>query len=96
LRRRGLHGPTLWLVLDPARDVSAYGKRNVKNVCLGNSEKMLLPPLHMNLWLIKNFLKALDNSCELFLYPRVTFPNISDSKVKNDEYFMAQKLQIYV
>jgi len=50
----------------------------------------------MNLWLIKNFLKALDNSCELFLYPRVTFPNISDSKVKNDEYFMAQKLQIYV
>jgi hypothetical protein len=52
---------------------------------------MLLPPLHKKLWLIKNFPKALDKSCEAFLYPRVKFPNLSDSKVKNDEYFMAQK-----
>ena len=63
---------------------------------MGNSEKMLLPPLHMKLWLIKKFLKTSDNSCEVFLYPRVKFPNLSDSKVKNDEYFMAQKLQTYV
>ena len=70
----------------PARADSVPVKRNDTNVSSGNSEKMLL-------WLMKNFVKALDNSCEVFLYLHIKFPNLSDSKVKNDEYFMAQKLQ---
>jgi hypothetical protein len=47
-----------------------------------NPEKGLLLPLHIKLWLMKNFVKALDKRGEGFLYLSNKFPNLSDVKVK--------------
>lgn len=45
-------------------------------------EKVLLPPLHIKLGLMKNFVKALDKSGEAFQYLKTLFPTISDPKLK--------------
>ena len=42
------------------------GEKNIKNVPLVNREKVLLPPLHIKLGLMKQFVKALDNEGEYF------------------------------
>lgn len=44
--------------------------------------KITLPPLHIKLDLIKNFLKAMDKDGEGFKYLRGKFPQLSDAKVK--------------
>jgi hypothetical protein len=51
----------------PARQHSVPKKRNVKNTTLLNPETVHLPPLHIKLALLKNFVKGLDNSVEGFL-----------------------------
>ena len=41
-----------------------FGKKNIKNVSLVNSEKVLLTPLHIKFGLMKQFVKALDKEGE--------------------------------
>lgn len=57
------------------------GVYNVKNVALVPVDKILLPPLHIKLGLIKQFVKALDHSGETFKEIRSMFPKLSDAKV---------------
>lgn len=54
------------------------GTHNVQNTPLVKSEKVFLPPLHINLWLMKNCTKSRGR----YPYLRSKFPNLSDAKVK--------------
>ena len=50
-----------WIKEDwPSREVFVTGERNIVNVPLVNREKVLLPPLHIKLGLMEQFVKALD------------------------------------
>jgi hypothetical protein len=44
--------------------------------------KMLLPPPHINLGLMKNSAKVVDKSGEIFLYWSSKFPALRSNKVK--------------
>ena len=57
-------------------------KSNVKWEPLIEPQKMLIPPLHIKLGLIKQFLTALDKESAAFKYLEVLFPKLSVRKVK--------------
>jgi len=50
--------------------------------CLVLPEKIFLPPLHMKLVHMKNFVKGMDKTGHGFEYVRNKFPNVSDAKIK--------------
>ncbi|GBL92037.1 General transcription factor II-I repeat domain-containing protein 2A [Araneus ventricosus] len=58
------------------------GVKNEENELLVVSEKILLPPLHIKLGLMKNFVKAMDCGGSGFQYLRLKFPKVSE---KNKE-----------
>ena len=66
----------------PARTEFVPGKHNVKAVPLVPTSKVLLPPLHIKLGLMKNFVKALNKDSDAFLYLAQKFPAISEAKLK--------------
>ena len=55
---------------------------NIINQPLIDPEKVLLPPLHIKLGLVKQFVKALDFGGEAFQQIRLLFPKLSDAKAK--------------
>jgi hypothetical protein len=55
---------------------------NVEIYALVNPEYVLIPPLHMKLWFMKNLVKALDKSAEGFFYLEGKFSNFTHTKVK--------------
>jgi hypothetical protein len=61
----------------PAREDFFLGKHTVKKVPFVNPRKVLLPSLHIKLWLMKDFVKALHVSGG-FLYLQSMFLNIID------------------
>jgi len=58
------------------------GEKNVVNPPLVLLEKIFLPPLHIKLGLMKNFVKGMDKTSHGFEYLRNQFPNVSDAKIK--------------
>ena len=66
----------------PVRQALVPGSKNVKHEQLVDSEKNLLPPLHIKLGLMKNFVKAMDKNGEGFQYIKNKFPRISEAKIK--------------
>ena len=58
------------------------GEKNVKNIPPINPKKVPLPPLHIKLGLIKEFVKALDKDGAAFKYLQNLFPKLSEAKVK--------------
>jgi hypothetical protein len=67
----------------PARIDFSPGQFNVKHVPLVNPEKVFLPPLHIKLGLMKNFVKAMRDDSEGYLYLKQKFAGIlSDEKLK--------------
>lgn len=66
----------------PARDALTPGKCNVKSIPLVNPKNILLPPLHIKLGLMKNFVKALNKSNPSFEFLKTKFPALSDAKLK--------------
>jgi len=58
------------------------GEKNVVTPPLVLLEKMNLPPLHIKLGLLKNFVKGMDKTSCGFEYVRNKFPNVSDAKIK--------------
>ena len=66
----------------PPRTDFTPGKHNVKAVPLVPTEKVLLPPLHIKLGLMKNFVKALTKDGAAFQYLAQKFPAISEAKLK--------------
>ena len=64
----------------PKRTSLTPGEKKVVNPPLVLSEKIYLPPLHIKLGLVKNFVKGMDKLGRGFEYVRNTFPKVSDAK----------------
>ena len=66
----------------PKRDTFTPGENNVKYALWVNPQKIFLPPLHIKLGLMKNFVKALNKEGEGFKYLREVFSKLSDAKLR--------------
>jgi hypothetical protein len=66
----------------PERTHFTPGTLNVKEQPLVDRHKVLLPPLHIKLGLMKNFIKALNHEGDAFKYLADKFPHISEAKLK--------------
>jgi len=64
------------------RKILEPGHKNAKHHSLVESLKILLPPLHIKLGLIKNFVKAMDHNGTALMYLRQKFPVLSDAKIR--------------
>ena len=78
----------------PIRKNLIPGEKSVRNHPLLEKDKILLPPLHIKLGLMKIFVKALDKHGEGFGYLRKTFPKLSDSKLKEGIFIGPQIREI--
>lgn len=78
----------------PSRDSCTQGSHNVINEPLVTKEKIILPPLHIKLGLMKQFAKALKNDKPAFLYLKKKFPKISDAKIKEGIFIGPQIRQL--
>lgn len=58
------------------------GEKNIYNYNLIDPKKVLLPPLHIKLGLMKQFVKALDKENKSFKYLASKFPKLSSAKIK--------------
>ena len=61
----------------PTRVSRTLGQKNITNPALVESSKVILPPLHIKLGLIKQFVKALDKQGLCFKYISKKFPHLS-------------------
>ena len=66
----------------PERTSLNAGDKNVINEPLVDRDKIILPPLHIKLGLMKQFVKALDLQSECFKYICEKFPGLSYEKIK--------------
>ncbi|UYV69584.1 hypothetical protein LAZ67_6004025 [Cordylochernes scorpioides] len=58
------------------------GHKHIVNPSLIDSENIYLPPLHIKLGLMKNFVKAMDRNASGFAYLKQKCSSISDAKIK--------------
>ncbi|GBL76077.1 hypothetical protein AVEN_234381-1 [Araneus ventricosus] len=68
------------------------------NEPLSASEKILLPPLHIKLGLMKNFVKAMDCGGSGFQYLRLKFPKVYKTMEYNmslEIHFLHSHLEFY-
>lgn len=56
--------------------------RNIVQAPLVDSQKILLPPLHIKLGIMKQFVKALDQAGACLKYLNDKFQGLSDAKIK--------------
>ena len=77
-RAREVH----WVQREWPRRELILGEPNVIHEPLINRNKVIFPPLHIKLGLMKQFVKALDKEGQCFKYLRQSFPSLSDEKVK--------------
>ncbi|GBM21348.1 hypothetical protein AVEN_149917-1 [Araneus ventricosus] len=78
-RARDLH----WTDADwSLRGALTAAEKNVINATLVPPEKVLLPPLHIKLELMKQFIKSLPKDRECFRCLCSTFPKLSEAKLK--------------
>lgn len=65
----------------PPREEFTPGSYSVKSEPLAEARRVLLPPLHIKLGLMKAFVKTMDHTGSGFLYLSNKFPNISEAKL---------------
>lgn len=66
----------------PERKQFRIGQKNVMRIPLVQSERIILPPLHLKLGYMKQFVKKLDQKGRAFLYLKTLFPKLSEAKIK--------------
>jgi len=66
----------------PKRTSPTPGEKNVVIPPLVLPEKICLPPLHIKLGLMRNYVKSMDKIGRGFEYVRDKFPNVSDAIIK--------------
>ena len=66
----------------PVRKSLTVGEKNIIHQPLVEREKIILPPLHIKLGLIKQFVKALHVESDCFKFICTTFPGLSYEKIK--------------
>jgi hypothetical protein len=64
------------------RENMDVGSKNVINEPLVDRDRIVFPPLHIKLGLIKQYVKSLDQSGACFAYIKKTFPGLSIEKIK--------------
>ena len=74
----------------PTRVSRTLGQKNITNSVLVESSKVILPPLHIKLGLMKQFVKALDKQGLCFKYISEKFPHLSAEKVKEGVFIGPQ------
>jgi len=84
--KKNLFVNKLW----PKRTSLTPGEKNVVNPPLVLLEKIFLPPLHIKLGLMNNFVKGMDKTSRGFEYLRIKFPNVSDAKIKEGIFIEPQ------
>ena len=67
---------------DPSITSSKTGEHSLKENPLVDMNKVLLPPLHIKLGLMKNFVKALLKNGAAFQHLSTVFPGFSAAKLK--------------
>ncbi|GBN12774.1 hypothetical protein AVEN_237651-1 [Araneus ventricosus] len=78
-RARSLH----WTKTDwSLRGALTPGEKKVINITLVPPEKVLLPPLHIKLGLMKQFIKSVPKDGECFRYLCSKFPKLSEANLK--------------
>ena len=65
-----------------SRSTFVHGKHSLKENPLVDMNKVLLPPLHIKLGLMKNFVKALHKNGTAFQHLSTVFPGLSAAKLK--------------
>ena len=66
----------------PTRESMEVGGKNIIRKPLVDRNKIVFPPLHIKLGLIKQFVKPQDKEGECFNFIRETFPGLSEEKLK--------------
>jgi hypothetical protein len=66
----------------PKREDLIPGSKNVAHASLVDKQKILLPPLHIKLGIMKQFVKVLDKRGSCFQYLCIKFPALSEAKVR--------------
>ena len=65
----------------PSRETFQPSPHNVVADPLVKPHQILLPPLHIKLGLMKNFVKAINKESPAFAFIKQTFPEASDAKL---------------
>ena len=72
-----------WIKRDwPVKISRTLGHKNISKRALVDLSKVILPPLHIKLGLMKQYVKALDKQSACFLYIFNKFPKLSSENVK--------------
>jgi hypothetical protein len=66
----------------PVRRTLKPGSHNVLSHPLVNPKKIILPPLHIKLGIMKNFVKALKQDSKAMAFLKRKFPRVSEAKLK--------------
>ena len=66
----------------PVRKHLTVGEKNIINEPLVDRQKIIFPPLHIKLGLMKQFVKALDTDGNCFKYLCESFPALSYEKIE--------------
>lgn len=66
----------------PKRENMVVGEQNVIHAALVSQDKIILPPLHIKLGLMKQFVKALNPESQCFAYICNKMPGLSTEKLK--------------
>ena len=79
----------------PQRKSLKVGVKNVQQPALAEWHKILLPPLHIKLGLMKNFAKDMDRTGSAFKYLAEKFPRLSEAKIKEGVFVGPQIRKIF-
>lgn len=74
------------------RAEGTLGEHNIVHKALVPTEKILLPPLHIKLGVVKNFVKCLDTNGTALNFLKTMFPKLSEAKIKEGMYVFFKSL----
>lgn len=72
----------------PSRVTFQIGQNSIDHIPLVDGADVILPPLHIKLGLVRNFVRALDNNGEAFKYLKTIFPKLSQAKIDNGRFII--------
>lgn len=75
-----------WFRKDWGDRTLVVGDQNVIAEALVQPKNILLPPLHIKLWIMKQFVKALPKDGKAFLYLGKKFPKLSEAKLREGKF----------
>jgi hypothetical protein len=78
----------------PMRDVDIPGTSNISHLTLVDRQKVILPPLHIKLGLMKQLVKTFDKESAAFKYLITKFPALSQAKIKEGIFVGPQIRQL--